>query len=101
MEPGPFSPVNAGYAQDTDKAGGYRGEGIHKASSQLEGQHSHLAGNTDQVGQGSHDGHGQGGLPGVGGDNQVKAALEQVHKLCTDEGGDAVKDCADSIEDGV
>src|SRR5699024_9929636 len=101
LEFGPFAPFDPCNAKHADKAGGYRCERVHEAGAQLVSQNRDLTGNADQIGERSHDRHGESRLSGDGCYKQVEETLEDIHEPCSADRGNTFKNSTDSVQDGV
>ena len=70
---------------------GRRGDAVREGVAEGEGEDSGLPGEADDVSERCHDRHGDGRLPGAGGDEEVEAVLNDEHAESNDGGWEDVE----------
>ena len=81
-------------------AGG-RSDAVRKGVAEGEGEDSGLSGEADDVSERRHDRHGDGGLPGAGGDEKIEAVLDDEHTEGDNGGWEDVEHASEVVDDGI
>ena len=80
---------------------GRRSDAVRKGIAEGEGEDSGLAGEADDVSERCHDRHGDGRLPGAGGNEEVEAVLNDEHTEGDDGGREDVEHTGEVVDDGI
>ena len=70
---------------------GRRGDAVREGVAEGEGEDGGLPGKADDVSERCHDRHGDGRLPGAGGDEEVEAVLNDEHAESNDGGREDIE----------
>lgn len=81
-------------------AGG-RGDTVREGIAEGEGEDSGLSGEADDVSERCHDRHGDGRLPGAGGDEKIEAVLDDKHTEGDNGGWEDVEHAGEVVDDGI
>lgn len=78
-----------------------RGDAVREGVAEGEGEDSGLPGEADDVSERCHDRHGNGCLPGAGGDEEVEAVLNDEHAEGDDGGRENIEHAGEVVDDGI
>ena len=80
---------------------GRRGDAVRESIAEGEGEDGGLPGKADDVSERCHDRHGNGCLPGAGGDKEIEAVLNDEHAEGNDGGWENVEHAGEVVDDGI
>ena len=78
-----------------------RGDAVREGVAEGEGEDSSLPGEADDVSERCHDRHGDGRLPGAGGNEKIEAVLDDEHTEGDDGGWENVEHAGEVVDDGI
>ena len=81
-------------------AGG-RSDTVREGIAEGEGEDGGLSGKADDVSERCHDWHGDGRLPGAGGDEKIEAVLDDEHTEGDNGGREDVEHAGEVVDDGI
>ena len=97
----PFLVGDIRHRQIGHGSAGGRGDAVREGIAEGEGEDGGLTGEADDVSERRHDRHGNGCLPGAGGDKKIEAVLDDEHTEGNDGGREDVEDPGEVVNDGV
>ena len=80
---------------------GGRGDTVREGIAEGEGEDSGLPGEADDVSERCHDRHGDGRLPGAGGNEKIEAVLDDEHTESDNGGWEDVEHAGEVVDDGI